>query len=566
MTQLVAEIVGDASKFTKATTQATQQAQSLTDRLQDVGKGMVIGAGIGAFNLLTGAIDTAIGKLGEAHDAYLEDAASQSKLTAALQANIPAWDGRTDAIEEVIGAQMRLGFSDDEQRSSLAELSAITKDVTEAQKLQSLAMDLARFKNLDLGTASDIVGKVYAGNLGTLSRYGIVLGENATKEEALAAIQKMAAGQAEAFAAGPLGKQAAAQLKVGEAMEKVGGIVDQVSQVVMPIFADVLTGLVDTFGRVWDSIQPVIATITGGLGPVIENIGGQFSGLNERIGPVTSSFGFITDTVIPAVGAAMSWVADNILPPLIASFRMIADSVLPVLMMAFNTVVTYVRDNWPTISRIATQVGNIVKTVAEVIQAAISAVAPVVMWIAERIFPFLAESAGWLLLKIDEFFTQIGQVWQTALDVAGVVGNVIAWFGYLGDFIDSVPGRIGDALYGMFAPLWEGFRAFINQLISGWNALKFTVPSIDLGPLGTFGGFTLGTPNLPYLHTGGIVPGVPGSDVLSVLQAGELVVPRGQAAGTVVHIHIDRGAYIDGPSVDRLANLITQRLRLAGVG
>jgi hypothetical protein len=43
------------------------------------------------------------------------------------------------------------------------------------------------------------------------------------------------------------------------------------------------------------------------------------------------------------------------------------------------------------------------------------------------------------------------------------------------------------------------------------------------------------------------------------------IMPHGSAIGsaTEIHIHIDQGAYIDGPSIDRLANLILQRSRYA---
>jgi len=46
-------------------------------------------------------------------------------------------------------------------------------------------MDFARLKEIDLSTASELLGKVYAGNLGMLSRYGIVLekGDNLGAED-----------------------------------------------------------------------------------------------------------------------------------------------------------------------------------------------------------------------------------------------------------------------------------------------------------------------------------------------------------------------------------------------
>lgn len=50
------------------------------------------------------------------------------------------------------------------------------------------------------------------------------------------------------------------------------------------------------------------------------------------------------------------------------------------------------------------------------------------------------------------------------------------------------------------------------------------------------------------------------------LEEGELVLNKRQQAGggdTHLNIHIDRGAFIDGPSVDRLANVIMARIRYA---
>lgn len=295
--QVVVEVVGDARKLNQATTEAVKGATTLTGKLQGIGKGMVLGAGIGAFNLLTGAIHGAVGMMGEMRAAYQEDAASQAKLVTSLESNVTNWDRRTDAIEKVIAAQMRLGFSDDEQRSSLAELAGITHDVTEAQELQSLAMDLARFKNMDLGTASDLLGKVYAGNLGTLSRYGIILEDGATSTEALAAIQAMAAGQAEAYADTSLGKEAAAHLKVGEAQERVGEILDKVSSVLIPIAADAITTLVDGFSDFWEATEPVREV----LGPVLGTV---FEGIRLVIGTVMDTI----NNVIARVKEAIDWV------------------------------------------------------------------------------------------------------------------------------------------------------------------------------------------------------------------------------------------------------------------
>jgi hypothetical protein len=57
----------------------------------------------------------------------------------------------------------------------------------------------------------------------------------------------------------------------------------------------------------------------------------------------------------------------------------------------------------------------------------------------------------------------------------------------------------------MWNSIVSGFRSALNTIISGWNNLSFTTPSVDLGPLGSFGGFTIGTPNIPLLQRGGLI-------------------------------------------------------------
>jgi hypothetical protein len=86
----------------------------------------------------------------------------------------------------------------------------------------------------------------------------------------------------------------------------------------------------------------------------------------------------------------------------------------------------------------------------------------------------------------------IASVWTKVVNKAA---SVISWF-------RSMPGKIRGALSGMFSPLWNGFKGAINRIISGWNNLNFTIGG------GSFAGVSipsvsLGTPNLPYLATGG---------------------------------------------------------------
>src|SRR3989304_4167905 len=94
------------------------------ERLQKQGaKGFAIGVGAAvttkAFDLMGGAVNAVTGFLGDSTRAFAEEQVSVAQLGAALKANIPAWDGNTAAIEDVLKARMARGFSDDEQRGSV---------------------------------------------------------------------------------------------------------------------------------------------------------------------------------------------------------------------------------------------------------------------------------------------------------------------------------------------------------------------------------------------------------------------------------------------------------------
>lgn len=200
--------------------------QRLSASFKTAAKGLIpglgLGAGIAAFNGLENAVSGAVSFLKDAADAAIKDEESISNLTVSLKANVPGWDGNTRAIEANILAKQELGFRDEELRASLASLVAATHDVTKAEEIQNVAMDLARFKHIDLASASDALIKVEAGRFRILASLGIQLKKGATQEEALAAVRKLAAGQAVEFGKTTAGAAEAAAIAFEELKEDVG--------------------------------------------------------------------------------------------------------------------------------------------------------------------------------------------------------------------------------------------------------------------------------------------------------------------------------------------------------
>lgn len=289
---------------------------------QNIGQGLVqglgLGAGLVAFSAVNTVISGTVNFLGEATDAAREEGVAVASLTQALEANVAGWDGNIEAIEEVISAREELGFADDEQRESLARLVSITKDENEALELQRQAMDLARLRGISLTTASEILGKVYGGNVGILSRYGIQLEKGTTATEALAEIQRRASGQAEAFAETEQGAADAAGIAFDNLKEDVGSILLPIVKelalfgrdVLIPFLRDVVKNvkawvkdnkpLLDTLGKIAGVLGGVFFT---SLGLVIDAAGKVFAPFAAAIGIIFDFIDLLVDGA-PKIGNA----------------------------------------------------------------------------------------------------------------------------------------------------------------------------------------------------------------------------------------------------------------------
>ncbi len=112
----------------------------------------------------------------------------------------------------------------------------------------------------------------------------------------------------------------------------------------------------------------------------------------------------------------------------------------------------------------------------------------------------------------------------------------VAWSGIkkvasdVWDFLKQIPGWTETAFSKIANAITAPYKFAFNLIADAWNGtigkLSWTVPSWIPG----IGGNTISVPKLPHFHTGGVVPGTPGSEMLAVLQAGERVIPAGAAS------------------------------------
>jgi len=129
-------------------------------------------------------------------------------------------------VEELSGSYVKLGFGGDEAASALNTLLNQTGDLAESQKLLAISADLARLKNIDLGTAASILGKASNGSTKAFKELGITLDESLPKSEALKkAMDELATqtgGQAIAFTKTFAGQLVVMKEQFKDSAESVG--------------------------------------------------------------------------------------------------------------------------------------------------------------------------------------------------------------------------------------------------------------------------------------------------------------------------------------------------------
>jgi hypothetical protein len=171
-------LLADVDQFNRSLNTADNSTKSFSSKINKYGKAMAASFAIAGVAAASYAI-----KLGvDGVKAAVEDEASQKQLAQALKNTTKATDNQIKATEDYVSAtQIRYGISDVKLRSSLGNLLRATKDVTEAQKLNNLAIDISAATGRDLDTVSLTLAKSYGGNYTALKKLGIPLDENILK-------------------------------------------------------------------------------------------------------------------------------------------------------------------------------------------------------------------------------------------------------------------------------------------------------------------------------------------------------------------------------------------------
>lgn len=308
-------ILGDVDQLKKSLQTANSDVEQSSSRIGDFGKkaGLAFAAaGIAAAayagKLLIDGVKSAI-----------EDEKAQAKLATTLQNVAGATNAQIAATEDYITkTALAVGVTDDELRPSLERLTRATKDVGEAQKLQTLALDIAAGSGKSLEAVSSALSKGFEGNSAALGKLGIGLSAAELKtmsfDEVTAALSETFKDQASIQADTFAGKMNRLNIAINEGKETVGAFV-------------------------LDAITPLVSTI---VNDVVPRIGEFASSIGQNLGPVFKDFtAFFTDTLIPIFKVWWELLSTIIIPGIVATVTPIIKG----LFQAFSTIAKAIKDN-----------------------------------------------------------------------------------------------------------------------------------------------------------------------------------------------------------------------------
>jgi hypothetical protein len=311
---LTLKLLADVDNFTKNLDKADKDVMSFGDKVQDFGKK----AGL-AFAAAGAAAVAYAGKLAiDGVKSAIDDAAAQEKLALTLKNVTGATDKQIAATEDYITAtSLAFGVTDEDLRPSLERLARATGDVEKAQKLQTVAIDVAAGSGKSLEAVTNAMAKAAEGNTAALGKLGIGLTSAQLKTMSMDQItakladtfENQAATKADTFQ----GKLARLQVAFDEGKETVGAyILDAITPMVDVIVKKVIPAIADFTSNLGDKLRPVmefLSPIINGLRSAFNSVKNSINDNSEELKPLINLFKnvaeFSRDVLAPILGKTL---------------------------------------------------------------------------------------------------------------------------------------------------------------------------------------------------------------------------------------------------------------------
>ena len=278
------------------------------------GVGAKVGYGLKkAFLPATAALGGLAAAAGVSVAAAAEDAAQQAELARQLEATTGATDKQIAAVEKYIAeTELAAAVTDSELRPAFANLVRATGDVTQAQELMSLALDVAAGTGKDLQTVTEALQEATMGEVGPLKELDRsltdMIGSGASADEVMGKLADTFGGAAAESTETVEGKFKLMKIQLDNTKESIGKALLPVLETLLPYLEGMAT---------WISENTELILIIGG---VVGTFAGVIVGLNIALG-IFNTIQAITTALntamagsayVAAGGFTAMWVATGV--------------------------------------------------------------------------------------------------------------------------------------------------------------------------------------------------------------------------------------------------------------
>jgi len=309
-------ILGDVDDLKKKLAQGSDDVEGFGGKLEKFGKV----AGL-AFAAAGAAAVAYAGKLAiDGVKSAMEDEAAQAKLALTLKNVAGATDEAIARTETwITNMGIAFGVSDEDLRPSIERLTRATGSLEEAQKLSTLALDIAAGSGKSLDAVSQALGKAYEGNTMSLGKLGIGLEKvelkSMTLDEITAHLAGTFGGQAAAKADTFSGKMERLKLGLSEAQETIGSLIltgltpliENITTTVLPVLRDFINGFSGNDGLKLAFID-IVNTVKSFVIPIFQGLKSAFDSVKKAVNDNKESFQSLVDLfkfITPILGGAI---------------------------------------------------------------------------------------------------------------------------------------------------------------------------------------------------------------------------------------------------------------------
>jgi hypothetical protein len=292
-------------------------------------------------------------------------------------------------VSRVDDRMANLGFTNTETESSLAVLTAASHSGRKALGLMALAANVARGRNIELSTATDILSKVVTGHVALLGRLGIntkdATGKTIDQETAVRRLSDMYGNQAAASADTFAGKQEVLKAKLHNLEVTIGQALIPILERLVRWFVDhvipAVQHVVTWFQKHHDAAKAIAVVVAGVVvAAIVAYTASMAAAAAATIAATAPILAIIAVVAALALGAyelykhwdqIWNWIKNSPAYPIISLLIQAVTDVIDKVKVA----ISWLRDNWPTIWD---DIKSAIQPAADAIQAALGPVASMI--------------------------------------------------------------------------------------------------------------------------------------------------------------------------------------------